>query len=529
MGIPSYYKTLCDRVPGLLSKDRKGSAVTHCWIDFNCMVYHCLRRPGAVPYPGAEQRIEWERQLIAACVAYLKHVVKTIGPTTEVFVAVDGVVPMAKLRQQRLRRFKSLWTAAEEVRLGKSSGGERWDSNAITPGTAFMERLCAALKEIRTEGISWVISGADEPGEGEQKLMNRMRKCPEGSVHCVYGMDADLIVLSLLQPVKELWLIREAQECGETVYTALNQEEYRYFNVAELRGYLCAGRDSDYLWDYCIAMSLLGNDFLPHSLTFAIKENGHALFLRMLDDVRCGGQKQLLDVQNLGWTTDGLLGCLEWLAEREDIAMETHCATKAGKRYQPARGTTPQEVSYDEWNKTPLRQCEELALVANVKKDESNRTVCSLKDTWKDIYYNRWITSLEAERTHICQEYLRGLDWIVKYYMGCSVSTQWCFPWLLPPLWSDIAQTVRDEKIRVAPPPHGPIVQPQEQLAMVLPLASWWLIRDTELKELPKKAPQFWPSGFELFMAGRTLMWEAEARIPLLTHQRLRVLRGDGT
>lgn len=532
MGIPSYYKTLCDRVPGLLSKAHSGAPITHLWIDFNCMVYHCLRRPGAPTYPGAEHRVEWERTLIAECVAYVKQVTRIVAPTQQVYVAVDGVVPMAKVRQQRLRRFKSVWTAAEEVRLGKSSGGERWDSNAITPGTAFMEKLTAALHDIRTEGLSWIVSGADEPGEGEQKLMKGMRKTALTSAHCVYGMDADLIVLSLLQPVKELWLIREAQEMGEVVYDHSNTEEYRYFNIDVLRGFICAGKDTDYIWDYCIAMSLLGNDFLPHSLTFAIKEGGHALLLELLDDVRKGGTVRLLDFDTLSWSRDGLLACLEWLEEREHGAMETHCALKVAKRYQPARGATPQEVAYDEWMKTPLRQCEDLALVAVVRKDESNKTVCTLKQNWRTVYYRHWFGNgfeEDSSRQTVCVEYLRGLDWIVKYYMGCPVATKWCFPWLLPPLWTDLATTVRKDGFAYAPAPYGPTVEPQEQLAMVLPLASWWLIRDATLKEIPKAAPQYWPQTFGLFYAGRTLLWEAEAKIPLLTHERLRIYRAEGS
>ena len=88
---------------------------------------------------------------------------------------MDGVVPMAKIRQQRLRRFKSPWVSAEEVRLGKPESGPRWDTNAITPGTAFMEKLGKALHDIRGPKVRWLVSDAAEPGEGEHKIMNQMR------------------------------------------------------------------------------------------------------------------------------------------------------------------------------------------------------------------------------------------------------------------------------------------------------------------------------------------------------------------
>lgn len=68
----------------------------------------------------------------------------------------------------------------------------------------------------------------------------------------------------------------------------------------------------------------------------------------------------------------------------------------------------------------------------------------------------------------------------------------------------------------------------QEQLAMVLPLSSWALIRDPELRTLPVKCPQLWPLQFSFFSAGRKWLWECEALIPVLTAGRLRhILNGE--
>ena len=70
-------------------------------------------------------------------------------------------------------------------------------------------------------------------------------------------------------------------------------------------------------------------------------------------------------------------------------------------------------------------------------------------------------------------------------------------------------------------------LQPQQQLALVLPLESWWLIRDRSLRKLPNQAPQYWPSSFQLFTAGKKQTWECEAQIPLLLPQRLRYYIGQ--
>jgi hypothetical protein len=65
-------------------------------------------------------------------------------------------------------------------------------------------------------------------------------------------------------------------------------------------------------------------------------------------------------------------------------------------------------------------------------------------------------------------------------------------------------------------------IQPEEQLAMVLPLDSWGLIRNRNLRQLPVLQPQLWPLKYAFFSAGRKWLWECEARIPILTAERLR-------
>jgi 5'-3' exonuclease len=516
MGIPSYYKTLCDRIPGLLSKNRNGCTPSHAWIDFNCMVYHCLRRPGARQYSGEEGRLEFERWLIRECCAYLKKVIALMGPTQGVFIGVDGVVPMAKIKQQRQRRFKSAW-------LNRSDSTERWDTNSITPGTQFMENLCSELKLITIPGLEIVVSGADEPGEGEHKIMDHLRKHVGSSGHVIYGLDADLIVLSLLQKhIPEIWLFREAIECGVVQYTPLQDEEYRYFSIHALRGYLTQGMDDDYLVDYCMAMSLLGNDFVPHGMSFKLSQGGHDNLLKMLTDVR-RANGTLINTLDGTWRREGIEACIEWLAREEENAIATHTLKKIIRRWSPAKGTTPEEVAADEFNKTPLRACDELALVDSIERSEDNKKIIHLAPDWRDRYMVRWLGTLNVSR--VCREYLTGVDWIVKYYLGFPVSKEWVYPWLLPPLWCDIVVYLGSGKILPrAPYVDGSSLKPQEQLTLVLPLSSWWLLRDKNLRAIPKKAPQLWPTEIEFFTAGHIHMWECEAIIPSFTPERLRYL-----
>lgn len=141
---------------------------------------------------------------------------------------------------------------------------------------------------------------------------------------------------------------------------------------------------------------------------------------------------------------------------------------------------------------------------------------------WREIYRRAWLQ--EGDVGRICAEYARGLQWILDYYLGRPVSYSWYYPWNLPPLWVDLEQEFLVEGAVTAPPSSLPIA-PQEQLAMVLPMDSWWLVRDTALRCLPGKAATFWPRTFGFFSVGRRWLWECEAAVPILTAERMREIK----
>jgi 5'-3' exonuclease len=122
---------------------------------------------------------------------------------------------------------------------------------------------------------------------------------------------------------------------------------------------------------------------------------------------------------------------------------------------------------------------------------------------------------------------LFGCQWILDYYLGKEVNMFWMFPAWIPPLWSDLARMGSTSASGSGPGSTEPI-KPEEQLAMVLPLESWDLIKDSSLRRLPALAPQMWPKEFGFFSAGRRWLWECEARVPVLSAERLREILKEG-
>jgi 5'-3' exonuclease len=452
------------------------------------------------------------------------YVWKKVGSPKTVVMAVDGVVPMAKIRQQRLRRFKSVWLAAKERELGVRTG-ESWDTNSITPGTEFMEALGRTLGALcASKGPGWSVSDASEEGEGEQKIMKWAREQPasalDGKRIAVYGLDADLIVLCLLHsrllPTATWSIVREKQEFGgKAAPVEFGKEEFLSLDVGGLSSILFPSADIRDILDYICGMSLLGNDFLPHSLGIHIREAGHDL----LRDALSQGQ-HLVEQDPQGRVSvnrEALHAILQRWASLEEESIKTAFKNKYKRKLYPR---TPAEQAMMPVQNLPLEWTAEKAMW--------NRSTGELEENWREAYYSYGspFTATDGDVRVRCLEWCRGLQWILDYYTGqAPVDTEWMFPWSYPPLWRDLALTVESlETMPIGSSDARIALKPQEQLALVLPVESWLLIRDSGLAGLPTKAPVFWPTTFEFVSLGRRQLWECEPAIPSMTPARLRSL-----
>ncbi len=103
-------------------------------------------------------------------------------PTTLITITKDGVAPRAKMNQQRARRFLAAKHRLEEEKRLKELDEEKeeneeeeqqqqqqrktiFDSNSITPGTQFMDRVAKALRTYVADKI------ANDPGWHKVKTL----------------------------------------------------------------------------------------------------------------------------------------------------------------------------------------------------------------------------------------------------------------------------------------------------------------------------------------------------------------------
>ena len=220
MGIPKFYRYLSERYPlinEVVTSPQYLPVCDYLYLDLNGVIHN------ATHGDSVTQGVRSEETVADYVMGYISHIFKQIKPRKLMFIAVDGVAPRAKLNQQRSRRFRSAYDSMAEV---KKSGytGSVFDSNCITPGTEFMYNVDKILQYFINKklledplwkDVQVIYSSHSDPGEGEHKIMSFIRSFytdPNHNLterHCIYGLDADLILLSLSLHDVNVVLLRE--------------------------------------------------------------------------------------------------------------------------------------------------------------------------------------------------------------------------------------------------------------------------------------------------------------------------------
>ena len=160
-----------------------------------------------------------------------------------------------------------------------------FDRNQISPDTPYMRKL---EKELSCRFPYVKISTTQEEGEGEHKIFTELKSIPENEREkiCIYGLDADLILLSLFNAnlaSGEFSLLRESGEFNDPT---LKGAEFSKMYINKLIDQLPIPIDQ------YLALSVLcfGNDFMPSLGIFSLREDGYA---RALDFYKCSGSPDL--------------------------------------------------------------------------------------------------------------------------------------------------------------------------------------------------------------------------------------------
>ena len=288
MGIPSYFSYIVKKHNDILKKFSNSSFnFDNLYLDCNGIIYDSLSKLNNT------NNNNLEKELIKLTCEKIKYYIDLIKPNKNILIAFDGIAPVAKLNQQKDRRYKS-WYLNQ---INSSSTTNNFNTSSITPGTNFMNNLDLELKEKFKEN-NIILSTSKEEGEGEHKIFEFIRNNAEKhkkETTVIYGLDADLIMLTLnhLEYCNNLYLFRETPYFIKNLESSLIENEnyiidIPLFAVKLAQDMINKDNISDItknklIKDYVFLCFLLGNDFMPHFPSLNIRTNGIDILLNIKD------------------------------------------------------------------------------------------------------------------------------------------------------------------------------------------------------------------------------------------------------
>ncbi|KAH9642299.1 hypothetical protein HF086_009663, partial [Spodoptera exigua] len=506
-------------------------------------IIHPCTHPEDKPPPKDED------EMMVAIFECIDRLFRIVRPRKLLYMAIDGVAPRAKMNQQRSRRFRASKETQEKIdeiarirsellAKGAYLPPERpkeahFDSNCITPGTPFMDRLSKCLhyyihdrlnNDPGWKGIKVILSDANVPGEGEHKIMDyirRQRVQPDhdpNTQHVLCGADADLIMLGLATHEPNFTIIRTNPDASLVRSDPAfgNQDNFIFVRLSVLREYLereLQMPDLPFPYDFERALDdwvfmcfFVGNDFLPHLPSLEIREGAVDRLVNLYK--KCVYKTR-------GWITDS--GDVK--LERVQVIMTElgHMEDEIFKRRHQ------NEISFKAREKMKKRQQQRAVgqnqnqnkPLENVRREAANMRVAGMQNEAAQESENRgrkrsaqaaglddeddddkndevrlWEQGFK-ERYRVALQYVRGLCWVLRYYYQGCASWKWYFPYHYAPFASDFVNICGlSTKFEEGTQPFSPIID-------------------------------FYPTDFKIDLNGKKFAWQGVALLPFVDEERL--------
>jgi 5'-3' exonuclease len=517
MGIPFFFTHIIKNHPAIIKKYVKDDLkVDNLYLDCNSIIY------------DAYSKMEFNKLTESVAISIIRRVIlkieeyiSIIHPSQTVIVAFDGVAPVAKLEQQRSRRYKSWYQNEVSRMIFKKETDDVWNTTAITPGTKFMAELNEMVtkhfnKETSTKlNVNKIIvSGSNRVGEGEHKLFDFIRQNPVkhyADTTVIYGLDADLIMLSInhLPICPKIYLFRETPHFIQSIDRSLEPDANYYLDIpnltSEIVKHMNNGRElsleqqKNTVYDYIFLCFFLGNDFLPHFPAVNIRTGGVDKMINAYKATIGDTNDFLTDGITILWKN--VRKVVEFLANLEEEFIIKEHKTRNNKERYLLPETTPEE-KFKKFESTPMYE------------RQMEKFINPLKPDWQTRYYaGLFGITKDEEKRAVCINYLEGLEWTMKYYTSGCPDWRWRYKYNYPPLLEDLIRYVPLQNTEfVVKKPENPVSE-LVQLCYVLPRTSLHLLPLKLYFELIRRYDHWYKGNCDYVWAYCRYFWESHVEM----------------
>ena len=458
MGVPSLFRSIVKKYPSCYYAVNQ-DIVEHLYLDFNCLIHHCAHE---ISLSSDQTQRDIEEQLIISVISYTSHIIcEVVKPTKLVYIAIDGPVPMGKIVQQRKRRYKKVQDDCFIKKLKETHNiedGSNFNSNKITPGTVFMSKLCNRIKNLISLGVfsshihtnnkkfNVFFSDANTAGEGEHKIINFINNNNNSPNTVIYGLDADLIILSMCCKNSNIKLIREPQNTSNEISDFTSNHEFVYIDIkiytnSFISEYKLQAYNKNYILNDVVFLSFIGgNDFVEPFINTKIRDkNNFVKLINIYTSILFNKQEHLI--------IDSEVNFDFFFKIIKEISMSEDNFVKRKNNYYIEKPTL-NKLSFDEelQNYYHSFYISEKNPFFEYYKGQNNFINYKLPhSSWKQQFYNHF--TLNKNINDMCKEYLKSLLWTYKYYTKSGIpSWDFHYAYRVAPLATDLYTFMSENK-----------------------------------------------------------------------------------
>ena len=537
MGIPYYFTYLIQNYTDKIIKPLNYiDNVFYLFIDSNSIIYD------SIDFENFTSTLTFETNLINNVIKKLESLINIIKPNKNkiIYIAFDGIPPMAKVIQQKNRRYKSAYISKL---FNKNS---QWDTCNITPGTKFMNSLDFAIENyFKNHKFSYniILDLSKNPGEGEHKIFKYIRNIKDYNNNAlIYGMDADLIMLSLIHTTyfKNIFLYRETPvfinsidnsldpnnnyiidifELGIIIFEKLTNEKFliseyetpSWLTNAEIDISGNINKKSykniyhNKINDYIFICFLLGNDFLPHFPAINIRINGISILLDLYREL-FNTNKNLTSNNSIIWSN--FKKYIGKIAENENMFLKKiyNFRSKNSKKY------------YNNYN------TEELFNIIPSQNRNIEIFINPYEEGWEYRYYYS-LFDIDTDKnpdsiSEIANNYLLTLQWTLIYYSDDCPNWNYYYKFHYPPLVTDLYNNIPYFESELNLQKNTNIIHPHLLLSYVLPKNSLQLLPDNIHNYLLKNYENLYREDYEILYPFCKYFWESHVKFPELDFEK---------